>query len=376
MPGTPQTLQVPPPVSVQTILYNTYLQIGSAGGYVRTAFLLEGYGGSSALNDPDSPYGSFDSAIGALSTAYPNEDVTIILQANYGTIYPSIILTTVLTDGGSLTIKSDNSGPWTVTTFDIGNVENVDLRLDSVAVTSLSWDNNNTTVSRNAGTIIGASALIGTLSINGQGPPSTGASGSNGGSFTGSSGSSGADGSPPFAGGTGEEAVANGGNGDSALGNAAWGLTLLGSGTVSQLNGYGIDATGGNGGSGGTAIGGNGGSGGNSTSTTDPENGADGGNGGNASANGGDGGTGTGGSGAQIFRTTGWVITASNIANGEGTGGSGGYSGSATAGSGGSGGSGAMGGSSGNYGSNGSSSTYVGGSGASIPGTAGTITTI
>lgn len=32
MPGTPQTLQVPPPVSVQTILYNTYLQIISGGG--------------------------------------------------------------------------------------------------------------------------------------------------------------------------------------------------------------------------------------------------------------------------------------------------------------------------------------------------------
>jgi hypothetical protein len=31
MPGTPQTLQVPPPVSVQTILYNTYLQIISGG---------------------------------------------------------------------------------------------------------------------------------------------------------------------------------------------------------------------------------------------------------------------------------------------------------------------------------------------------------
>lgn len=347
---------------------------GSAGGYVRTAFLLEGYGGSSALNDPDSPYGFFDYAIGALASTYPNEDVTIILQANYGTIDSS--LTTVLTGGGSLTIKSDNSGPWTVTTFDIGNVENVDLRLDNVAVTSLSWDNNNTTVSRNAGTIIGASALIGTLNINGEGPPSTGSSGSNGGSFTGSSGSSGADGSPPSAGGTGEEAVANGGNGDSALGNAAWGITLLGSGTVSQLNGYGIDATGGSGGNGGTASGGNGGSGGNSTSTEYPENGADGGNGGNASANGGDGGTGTGGSGAQIFRTTGWVITASNIAGGEGTGGSGGSGGSATAGAGGSGGSGAMGGSSGSYGSNGSSSTNLGNTGASINGTAGTITTI
>lgn len=31
MPGTPQTLQVPPPVSVQTILYNTYLQIIGGG---------------------------------------------------------------------------------------------------------------------------------------------------------------------------------------------------------------------------------------------------------------------------------------------------------------------------------------------------------
>ena len=31
MPGTPQTLQVPPPVSVQTLLYNTYLQIIGGG---------------------------------------------------------------------------------------------------------------------------------------------------------------------------------------------------------------------------------------------------------------------------------------------------------------------------------------------------------
>ncbi len=347
---------------------------GGAGGYVRTAFLLEGYGGSSALNDPDSPYGVFDFAIGALASAYPNEDVTVVLQADYGAIYAS--LTTVLTGGGSLTIKSDNSGPWTITTFDIGNVENVDLRLDDVAVTTLSWGNNNTTTSRNAGIITGTSALIGTLNINGEGPSGTGASGSNGGSFTGSSGFNGSDGSPPSAGGTGEEAVANGGNGNSALGNSAWSITLLGSGTVTQLNGYGIAATGGDGGTGGIANGGNGGGGGNSTSTEYPENGADGGRGGDASANGGDGGTGTGGNGAQIFRTTGWVIAASNIAGGEGTGGSGGAGGIANGGSGGSGGSGAMGGSSGNYGSNGSQSTYSGGAGASINGTAGTITTI
>lgn len=349
--------------------------ISSAGGYVRTAFLNNAASGPGTLNDPTDPYTSAENAINALVAAYPYEDVTVVLQSSVNDFYaPGLV--NVLTGGGSLTIESDNSGPWTITTFDVGNIENADLRFNNVAVTTLSWDNNNTTTSRNAGTITGASALIGTLNINGEGPSSTGSSGSNGGSFTGSSGSSGLDGNPPSAGGTGEEAVANGGNGDSALGNSAWNITLLGSGTVSQLNGYGIDATGGNGGNGGTASGGNGGGGGNSTSTTDPENGADGGRGGDASANGGDGGTGTGGNGAQIFKTVNWTITNSNIAGGEGVGGSGGYSGSATAGGGGSGGSGAMGGSSGNSGSNGSSSTYSGTPGASINGTAGTITTI
>lgn len=348
---------------------------GSAGGYVRTAFLNNAASGPGTLNDPTDPYATAQNAIAALVAAYPYEDVTVALQSSVNDFYSSELVQ-VLTGGGSLTVKSDNSGPWTITTFDIGNVENVDLRLDNVVVTSLNWSGNSDTYNKNAGNITGISATIGTLNINGQGPGPTGSMGSSGGGSSGANGSNGSDGSPPFAGGPGEDGSATGQNGGSATGNAAWGITLLGSGTIAQLNGYGIDALGGTGGNGGSASGGTGGNGGNATSITDPENGADGGNGGNAYASGGDGGAGIGGAGAQIFKTASWTITSSNLVGGIGTGGSGGGGGTASPGSGGAGGSGAMGGSSGNSGTSGTGFDSGGNTGASINGTAGTITTI
>lgn len=350
--------------------------VGTAVGYVRTAFLNSAASGPGTLNNPADPFNSVGYALAVLNATYPNENVTVVLQSSidlFNTTDWFLYSTT-----GSLTVKSNNSGPWTITSFTNNSSENVDIRLQNLTVTTLSWANNNTTTARNAGTITGTSAVIGTLNINGDGPSPTGSMGTSGGTSNGTNGAPGMDGAPPFGGENGGDAHTYGGTGGSAYGNAAWNITLLGNGTITQLNGYGVNATGGAGGEGGIASGGNGGNGGNAQSNENGDimDGGSGGTGGNAYSFGGTGGEGVGGAGAQVVKSVGWTITASNIAGGIGTGGAGGAAGSATPGNGGSGGSGVNGGSTGSNGIIGSAAAYEGTPGASTNGTAGAITTI
>jgi hypothetical protein len=353
----------------------------TAPSYVRTAFVNYDNGFNSALNNPENPYGRFDEAIDALTAAYPGEDVTVVLQSNYtGTIDPSTALASALTGAGSLTFKSDDAGPWTITALNIGYVENADLRLDDITITTLSWADSISSTNPSAGSITGSNApTIGTLNlpVQSQSPVYPGDSGSN---VTGNNGANGSDSEPDVSGPTngsdGESANADGGGGQSQTGNSAWDIALFGSGLISQLNGSGENANGANGGGGGTATGGNGGNGGSSLSTEYSENGANGGNGGNASANGGSGGSGQGGNGSQVYKETGWTITSSELSAGTATGGSGGNAGTAIAGSGGSKGYGALGGSDGSDGAAGSASNSSGAPGIATDGISGGIINI
>jgi len=350
----------------------------TAPSYVRTAFVNYDNSFNSALNNPENPYGRFDEAIDALTAAYPGEDVTVVLQSNYtGTIDPSTALASALTGAGSLTFKSDDAGPWTITALNIGYVENADLRLDDVTIATLSWANSTSNANPPAGSITGAnSPQIGTLYIQGDGFFSGPTDGINGSTVTGADGGTGSDGNPPQNGGDGESVNASGGDGESRVGNSGWDIALFGSGYIDFVTGSGAVATAGNGGIGGTATAGNGGNGGNSTSQDGAENGGNGGNGGNATANGGNGGNATGGNGSQIYKETGWTITSLSLFGGTATAGSGGTQGTANAGSGGAGGSGAQGGNPGNAGDAGIGSDVSGGPGSATNGGDGGINNI
>ena len=350
--------------------------------YVRTAFVYYSGGNSPVLNDPLHPYGYFDEAISDLNIAHPGEHVTIVLMANYAAVVGSSeYLTNALTGAGSLTIKSNDSGPWAIDEMNIGYVENADLRLDNVTITTLSWANSTSYTNPAAGSITGANSVtIATLNLPVEPFTNSPNPGNNGGTVTGSNGANGSDSVPDVSGPTngsdGESVSANGTDGESRTGNSAWDITLFGSGLISQLNGNGTNASAGNGGNGGTATGGNGGNAGLALSSEYSENGANGGNGGNAVANGGHGGNAQGGNGSQVYKETGWTITNSDLSAGTATNSNGGSPGTATAGIGGLKSFGALGGNDGSDGSAGAAYANGGSPGSGTNGTAGAINNI
>jgi len=145
---------MPFPVSYLCAATSQTGRVGGSVTYERTAFLSSsGNDGTASLNNPALPYLTTDAALVALVAAHPGEDTTLRLLDDFNGGAAFIGDAASVGVSANLTIKAHGATFRTLNGALTCADRTIDLRLDNVAIDTLTWEDNAATQSTAAGTV-------------------------------------------------------------------------------------------------------------------------------------------------------------------------------------------------------------------------------